>query len=114
MATETDLYEAKTRFISFHEGNGRPVVVEHRTVARKGHPIIDANPTMFRPLTVDFDTRKEPEPDPAQVEYEQLVAEAEGLRVKVDKRWSLDRLRGELDKAKAAQAKDNAEGDAGA
>jgi len=111
---ETDLYEAKTRFISYHEGNGVPVVVEHRSVARKGHPIIDAAPQMWEPLAVDFDTKAEPEPDPEEVERDQLQAEADALGVKLDKRWSPARQREELERVKAAQAKATAEGDAGA
>jgi hypothetical protein len=55
---EPDLYEARTTFISFHEGNGRPVRVDHRAVARAGHPIIDANPGMFVPLQVDYEVEK--------------------------------------------------------
>jgi hypothetical protein len=55
MAEESDLYSAKTRFISFHEGNGRPVVVEYRSIARKGHPVVEANPELWEPITVHFD-----------------------------------------------------------
>jgi hypothetical protein len=55
MADDSDLVAARTRFISFHEGNGRPVVVEHRAVARKGHPVVEAQPEMWVPLPVDFE-----------------------------------------------------------
>lgn len=50
-----DLVVAKTRFISFHEGNGVPIVVEHRSIARKTHPVVKAQPEQWAPLTVDFD-----------------------------------------------------------
>jgi hypothetical protein len=52
---DSDLLTAKQRFISFHEGNGRPVVVEHRSIARKGHPVVDAQPDLWEPLTVHFE-----------------------------------------------------------
>jgi hypothetical protein len=52
---DSDLLTARTRFISFHEGNGRPVVVEHRTIAHKDHPVVQAQPEQWVPLAVDFD-----------------------------------------------------------
>lgn len=52
---DDDLLTAKTRFISFHEGNGVPVVVEHRSIARKGHPVVKAQPEMWEPLQVHFE-----------------------------------------------------------
>jgi hypothetical protein len=58
MADPTDLVTAKTRFISFHEGNGRPVVVEHRSIARKGHPVVEAQPEQWEPLIVHFEVER--------------------------------------------------------
>lgn len=56
---DDDLVTAKIRFISFHEGNGRPVVVEHRSIARKSHPVVTAQPEQWVPLSVDFDVEPE-------------------------------------------------------
>lgn len=50
-----ELVTAKGRYISFHEGPGVPVVVAHRAVAHKSHPIVQANPDQWEPLTVDFE-----------------------------------------------------------
>jgi hypothetical protein len=55
---DDDLLTARTRFISFHEGNGRPVVVEHRSIARKGHPVVEAQPDLWEPLTVHFEVEQ--------------------------------------------------------
>lgn len=52
---DSDLLTARTRFISFHEGNGRPVVVEYRSIARRGHPVVEAQPDLWEPLTVHFE-----------------------------------------------------------
>lgn len=54
----SELVQARQRFISFHEGNGVPVVVEHRAVADKDHPVVKAQPDEWEPLTVDFPTPK--------------------------------------------------------
>jgi hypothetical protein len=58
MADADDLVTAKQRFISFHEGNGRPVVVEHRSIANKNHKVVKDQPEQWEPLAVHFDVRQ--------------------------------------------------------
>lgn len=50
-----DILVARETFVAEH--NGAPVVV-HKGVTRvrAGHPIAEANPEMFEPVTVHYDT----------------------------------------------------------
>jgi hypothetical protein len=49
-------FTAVAHFVSFHEGPGVPIPVAKHEVARAGHSIIDANPSMWRRLVVDWET----------------------------------------------------------
>lgn len=55
---ESNIVMAKGNFVSFHEGNGRPVPVHDRATARVGHPIVEANPDKWAPITIDFDVEQ--------------------------------------------------------
>jgi hypothetical protein len=54
MASGTDLYITKNRFY-WHPGPGQPVLVLEHSVARKGHPILEATPEQWEPLEVTYD-----------------------------------------------------------
>jgi hypothetical protein len=57
----TGLVVAVADFFSFHQGADRPVPVKCDAIAREDHTVVAANPAMFRPLHVDFDTTTETE-----------------------------------------------------
>ena len=80
--------------------NGGPVFIGPNVVVRAGHPIMAGRESLFEPLKVHYDV----EPPPARADdTTELRQQATSLGVKVDGRWSPDRLREEI--AKASQPK---------
>ena len=49
------IYVAKRAAMVFYEGR-RIMVKKGMTTIREGHPILKANPDLFQPLNVDFET----------------------------------------------------------
>lgn len=110
----TDVYVCIESAAFEYEGN-MVVVNKGFTRVRAGHPILDAYPDLFEPITVHYDVERRVEqatagpgekrslplpPSPKPVdELVELRAEAEQVGVTVDKRWGAERLRSEIDKA---------------
>lgn len=114
----TDVYVCRES-AAFEHGGNMVVVNKGYTRVRVGHPILDAHPELFEPITVHYDvpaveqataapgekrtltTPKTQEPAKNADDVEALQKQAEAVGVKVDKRWGVDRLRQEIaDKAK--------------
>jgi hypothetical protein len=93
MATEPDLYVGKEP--ATFEFEGSQVFIGPGVVVRAGHPLMKDREALFEPLRVHYDLVKPAAVDPDTA----LRAQAEELGVKVDGRWSPDRLRQEIAKA---------------
>ena len=104
---EPDLYIGKEPATFDFEGS--PVFIGPGTVVRAGHPIMNGREDLFELLRVHYDVVAEPvvapipvEPTPvAENDLSALRKRAENLGVKVDGRWSAERLQQEIAKAEA-------------
>jgi hypothetical protein len=97
--TQPDLFVGKEP-VTF-DFNGGPVFIGPNVVVRAGHPIMAGRESLFEPLRVHYDV--EP-PQPVRADDTAALREkAAALGVKVDGRWSPERLREEI--AKASQPK---------
>lgn len=96
------------------EYNGDMVVVNKGvTRVRAGHPILALYPELFEEITVHYDVERPAAVERATAvpgekrsvqvpsELDRLREQAGELGVSVDKRWGTDRLRQEIEQAKA-------------
>jgi hypothetical protein len=100
---DPELYMAREGYIDYPAAN-TPVPVRARATARAGHPIIARTPHMWVPLQVDYEAERPSAPAGELPDPDDLRAQAEGLGVKVDKRWSASRLGEEIAKAQAPRS----------
>ena len=92
---EPDLYVGKEP--ATFDFEGAPVFIGPSIVVRAGHPIMKGRESLFEPLRVHYEVTPEaPPPD-----LEELRKQAATLGVKVDGRWSPERLQQEIAKALA-------------
>lgn len=92
MTKQPDLFVGKEPVT--YEFEGSSVFIGPGVVVRAGHPIMKGREDLFEPLTVHYDL-----PEPAQPsESDALRAQAEALGIRVDGRWSPDRIQQEIAK----------------
>lgn len=118
----SDVYVCKESAAFEYDGD-MVVVSKGYTRIRAGHPILAAHPELFEEITVHYDVPRveqataapgekrsvtppvapppaKPTPAPPTVDdLDALRTQAEEAGVKVDKRWGVDKLRQEIEKA---------------
>lgn len=93
---ESDLFVGKEPATFDYEGS--PVFIGPSVVVRAGHPIMKNREALFEPLVVHFDVAPTP-PAVSDADLPALQTQARALGVKVDGRWSAERLQQEIAKA---------------
>lgn len=94
--TEPDLYVGKEPATFDFEGS--PVFIGPGIVVRAGHPILKGREDLFEPLRVHYDVAVPP-PATTEADLAKIRARAEAAGVKIDGRWSAERIQMEIAKA---------------